>query len=155
MIRAPWGAPGWRTVDNRNNNTHVRSIHRSRSCLSWLSAPRRITLNSLHHRIALVPSSHRLPSHDFETSHWLWIEFFRHILPRLLRTTIFSEHFLTLSVVPIYLFFLRENWFSWDLHDINESLVSNCASYAAFERYTSGTDLYILPRTPGDLLNLL
>ncbi|KAL9712724.1 hypothetical protein Ac2012v2_003961 [Leucoagaricus gongylophorus] len=49
----------------------------------------------------------------------------------------------------------QENWFSWDLYDINEPLVSNCASYAAFERYTSGTDLYILPHTSGELLNLL
>ncbi|KAF9451736.1 hypothetical protein P691DRAFT_698762 [Macrolepiota fuliginosa MF-IS2] len=50
---------------------------------------------------------------------------------------------------------LQENWFSWDLDSINESLVSNCASYAAFDRYISGTDLYILPRNQAELESIL
>ncbi|KXN86282.1 hypothetical protein AN958_10144 [Leucoagaricus sp. SymC.cos] len=50
---------------------------------------------------------------------------------------------------------LQENWFSWDFDNINESLVSNCASYSAFDRYISGADLYILPRTQAELENLL
>ncbi|EKM80274.1 hypothetical protein AGABI1DRAFT_113474 [Agaricus bisporus var. burnettii JB137-S8] len=50
---------------------------------------------------------------------------------------------------------LQENWFSWDLDNINESLVSNCASYSAFDRYISGADLYIVPRTQADLENIL
>ena len=58
-------------------------------------------------------------------------------------------NFFTLSLGHFLSFSFRENWFSWDLYDINEPLVSNCASYSAFERYTSGTDLYILPHTSG------
>ncbi|KAJ3569345.1 hypothetical protein NP233_g5112 [Leucocoprinus birnbaumii] len=50
---------------------------------------------------------------------------------------------------------LQENWFSWDLDNINESLVSNCASYSAFDRFISGADLYILPNTQEELENLL
>ncbi|KAF5364325.1 hypothetical protein D9756_000617 [Leucocoprinus leucothites] len=50
---------------------------------------------------------------------------------------------------------LQENWFSWDLDSINESLVSNCSSYSAFDRYISGADLYILPNTQAELENLL
>lgn len=81
----------------------------------------------------LSPHSPEVIAHN----HFQWANFF----------TLSLDHFLSFS--------FRENWFSWDLYDINEPLVSNCASYSAFERYTSGTDLYILPHTSGELLNLL
>ncbi|TFK23287.1 hypothetical protein FA15DRAFT_621166 [Coprinopsis marcescibilis] len=50
-----------------------------------------------------------------------------------------------------------ENSFNWhtDHPSMDEALLSGCASYRAFQRYLSGQDLYILPRSPFELENIL
>ncbi|TFK75899.1 hypothetical protein BDN72DRAFT_831341 [Pluteus cervinus] len=52
---------------------------------------------------------------------------------------------------------LTENWFYWDLDhaNLNENLVAGCASYRAFDRYLSGQDMYLLPRTRSELERIL
>ncbi|KAF8655214.1 hypothetical protein AX16_003121 [Volvariella volvacea WC 439] len=52
---------------------------------------------------------------------------------------------------------LNENWFSWDTEhpSMNETLVAGCASYRAFERYLSGADLFLVPRTRSELESIL
>ncbi|KAF8812425.1 hypothetical protein BYT27DRAFT_7182862 [Phlegmacium glaucopus] len=52
---------------------------------------------------------------------------------------------------------IAENSFTWhtDQPSVDESLISGCASYRAFERYLSGTDLFLLPRTPAELESIL
>ncbi|KAH9938625.1 uncharacterized protein B0H18DRAFT_968049 [Fomitopsis serialis] len=51
---------------------------------------------------------------------------------------------------------LNENWFSWDIEhpSLNETLIAGCATYEAFKRYLSGSDLYLLPRTRTELENI-
>ncbi|KAF9259532.1 hypothetical protein L218DRAFT_963572 [Marasmius fiardii PR-910] len=41
------------------------------------------------------------------------------------------------------------------INDIDEALLAGCASYRAFDRYLSGADLFILPRTRKELENVL
>lgn len=50
-----------------------------------------------------------------------------------------------------------ENWFSWDQDhpSFNETLVAGCASYQAFNRYLSGLDLFIIPRSRSELESVL
>ena len=50
-----------------------------------------------------------------------------------------------------------ENWFTWDQDhpSFNETLVAGCASYQAFNRYLSGSDLFIVPRSRGELESVL
>ncbi|RDB22728.1 hypothetical protein Hypma_010189 [Hypsizygus marmoreus] len=52
---------------------------------------------------------------------------------------------------------LSENWFNWDSDhpSINETLVAGCASYRAFDRYLSGADLFLRPRTRSELESIL
>ncbi|KAF8165336.1 hypothetical protein B0H34DRAFT_234252 [Crassisporium funariophilum] len=52
---------------------------------------------------------------------------------------------------------LIENWPSWhtDQPSVDESLISGCASYRAFDRYLSGKDLFLLPRTRAELESIL
>ncbi|KAH0830528.1 hypothetical protein J3R83DRAFT_1980 [Lanmaoa asiatica] len=52
---------------------------------------------------------------------------------------------------------LTENWFTWDQDhpSFNETLVAGCASYQAFNRYLSGLDLFIVPRSRGELESVL
>ncbi|KAK7695799.1 hypothetical protein QCA50_000437 [Cerrena zonata] len=52
---------------------------------------------------------------------------------------------------------LTENWFSWDTEhpSLNETLIAGCASYQAFNRYLSGSDLYLLPRSRKELEKVL
>ncbi|TFK43521.1 hypothetical protein BDQ12DRAFT_731532 [Crucibulum laeve] len=52
---------------------------------------------------------------------------------------------------------LQENWFNWDAHhnSVDETLVSGCASYCAIDRFLSGADLFLLPRTRGELESIL
>ncbi|KAI0081810.1 hypothetical protein K474DRAFT_1703658 [Panus rudis PR-1116 ss-1] len=52
---------------------------------------------------------------------------------------------------------LTENWFNWDMDhpSLNETLIAGCASYQAFNRYLSGHDLYILPRSRRELVKIL
>ncbi|KIM65201.1 hypothetical protein SCLCIDRAFT_1212325 [Scleroderma citrinum Foug A] len=52
---------------------------------------------------------------------------------------------------------LTENWFTWDQDhpSFNETLVAGCASYQAFNRYLSGSDLFIVPRTRSELQSVL
>ncbi|KAF8076399.1 hypothetical protein FPV67DRAFT_1618144 [Lyophyllum atratum] len=52
---------------------------------------------------------------------------------------------------------LSENWLSWDSDhpSINETLVAGCASYRAFDRYLSGVDLFLHPRTRAELESIL
>ncbi|KAI6109152.1 hypothetical protein EDD16DRAFT_1615788 [Pisolithus croceorrhizus] len=52
---------------------------------------------------------------------------------------------------------LTENWFSWDQDhpSFNETLVAGCASYQAFNRYLSDSDLLIVPRTRSELQSVL
>jgi len=42
-----------------------------------------------------------------------------------------------------------------DHHSLNEALIALCASYAAFSRYISGADLYLMPQTTVDLERIL
>jgi len=53
--------------------------------------------------------------------------------------------------------FHSENWFTWDQHhpSFNETLVAGCASYQAFNRYLSGSDLFIVPRSRSELESVL
>ncbi|EAU84805.2 hypothetical protein CC1G_00324 [Coprinopsis cinerea okayama7 len=50
-----------------------------------------------------------------------------------------------------------ENWFNWhtDHPSMDEALLSGCASYRAFERYLSGQDLFLLPRSKVELESIL
>ncbi|EDR12863.1 uncharacterized protein LACBIDRAFT_311801 [Laccaria bicolor S238N-H82] len=52
---------------------------------------------------------------------------------------------------------LMENYFTWqtDKPSVDEALISGCASYRAFDRYLTGADLYLLPRTRSELENIL
>ncbi|KZT12741.1 uncharacterized protein LAESUDRAFT_668644 [Laetiporus sulphureus 93-53] len=52
---------------------------------------------------------------------------------------------------------LTENWFSWDTEhpSLDETLISGCATYEAFKRYLSGSDLYLLPRSRAELESIL
>ncbi|KAI0921856.1 hypothetical protein AcW1_004281 [Taiwanofungus camphoratus] len=52
---------------------------------------------------------------------------------------------------------LNENWFSWDTDhpSLDETLISGCATYEAFQRYLTGTDLYLLPRSRNELESIL
>jgi len=52
---------------------------------------------------------------------------------------------------------LTENWFSWDTEhpSLDETLISGCATYEAFKRYLSGSDLYLLPRSRTELESIL
>lgn len=57
-----------------------------------------------------------------------------------------------------HLFFpSSENWFSWDTDhpSLDETLISGCATYEAFQRYLTGTDLYLLPRSRNELESVL
>ncbi|KAL0579695.1 hypothetical protein V5O48_002325 [Marasmius crinis-equi] len=47
-----------------------------------------------------------------------------------------------------------EQWHGISDH-IDETLVAGCASYRAFDRYLSGADLFILPRTRTELESVL
>lgn len=51
----------------------------------------------------------------------------------------------------------RENWFTWDQEhpSLDETLTSGCATYQAFQRYLTGADLYLVPRTRNELENVL
>ena len=50
-----------------------------------------------------------------------------------------------------------ENWFTWDQDhpSLDETLTSGCATYEAFKRYQNGADLYLVPRTRGELESVL
>jgi len=52
---------------------------------------------------------------------------------------------------------LTENWVAWDIEHpaLDETLIAGCAAYKAFARYLSGRDLFILPRTRGELVSVL
>ncbi|KAF9820935.1 hypothetical protein IEO21_00912 [Rhodonia placenta] len=52
---------------------------------------------------------------------------------------------------------LTENWFSWDADhpSLDETLIAGCATYEAFKRYLSGSDLYLLPRSRSELESIL
>ena len=50
-----------------------------------------------------------------------------------------------------------ENWISWDIEHpaLDETLIAGCAVYKAFDRFLSGKDLFILPRTRDELASVL
>jgi hypothetical protein len=50
-----------------------------------------------------------------------------------------------------------ENSFTWhtDQSSVDESLIAGCASYRAFDRYLSGNDIFLLPRTRSELESIL
>ncbi|KAI0677531.1 hypothetical protein C8Q78DRAFT_1074221 [Trametes maxima] len=52
---------------------------------------------------------------------------------------------------------LTENWFTWDQDhpSLDETLAAGCATYQAFQRYLSGSDLYLVPRTRNELESVL
>ncbi|OBZ76181.1 hypothetical protein A0H81_04059 [Grifola frondosa] len=52
---------------------------------------------------------------------------------------------------------LTENWFSWDREhpSLDETLVSGCATYEAFQRYLTGSDIYLVPQSRNELESLL
>ncbi|KAF8621667.1 hypothetical protein AX15_007681 [Amanita polypyramis BW_CC] len=52
---------------------------------------------------------------------------------------------------------LTENWANWNLDHsfVDETLIAGCASYRAFDRYLSGADLFLPPRTRSDLESIL
>jgi len=49
---------------------------------------------------------------------------------------------------------LTENWYDWETDSLS-TLVARGASYQAFNRYLSGTDLFLLPRTRSELESIL
>lgn len=53
--------------------------------------------------------------------------------------------------------FRRENVFNWDTEhpSMDEALLAGGASYQAFNRYLSGTDLFLLPRSRRELESIL
>jgi len=52
---------------------------------------------------------------------------------------------------------LTENWFNWDAEhpSLNETLISGCASYQAFNRYLAGLDIYLVPENRPQLERVL
>lgn len=50
-----------------------------------------------------------------------------------------------------------ENWFTWDQDhpSLDETVTAACATYQAFQRYLSGRDLYLVPRSFNDLEGVL
>ena len=50
-----------------------------------------------------------------------------------------------------------ENWPNWNLDhpSVDETLIAGCAAYRAFDRYLSGTDLFLPPRTRTELERIL
>lgn len=50
-----------------------------------------------------------------------------------------------------------ENWPNWNLDhpSIDETLIAGCSSYRAFDRYLSGNDLFLPPRTRTELERIL
>ena len=50
-------------------------------------------------------------------------------------------------------YFDSESWYYND--PLDETLLASCASYKAFERYVSGQDLLLLPRSPKELESIL
>ncbi|OJT03734.1 hypothetical protein TRAPUB_5556 [Trametes pubescens] len=52
---------------------------------------------------------------------------------------------------------LTENWFTWDQDhpSLDETVTAACATYQAFQRYLSGRDLYLVPRSFIDLEGVL
>ncbi|KIM46176.1 hypothetical protein M413DRAFT_441248 [Hebeloma cylindrosporum] len=52
---------------------------------------------------------------------------------------------------------ITENSFTWhtDQPSVDESLIAGCASYRAFDRYLSGNDIFLLPRTRSELESIL
>ncbi|KAF9057568.1 hypothetical protein BJ165DRAFT_1397816 [Panaeolus papilionaceus] len=52
---------------------------------------------------------------------------------------------------------ITENRWNWhtDHPSFDESLISGCASYCAFERYLGGQDLFLLPRSRAELESIL
>lgn len=50
-----------------------------------------------------------------------------------------------------------EHWPTWhtDQPSVDESLISGCASYRAFDRYIGGKDLFLLPRMRSELESIL
>ncbi|KAK7049510.1 hypothetical protein VNI00_005541 [Paramarasmius palmivorus] len=49
---------------------------------------------------------------------------------------------------------VSDQWHGLDDHT-DEALISGCASYRAFDRYLSGVDLFILPRSRSELESIL
>ncbi|EGO01897.1 hypothetical protein SERLA73DRAFT_177498 [Serpula lacrymans var. lacrymans S7.3] len=52
---------------------------------------------------------------------------------------------------------LTENWLYWDIDHptFNETLIAGCASYQAINRYLTGSDLFIVPRSRTELERIL
>ncbi|KAG1754049.1 uncharacterized protein EDB91DRAFT_1101334 [Suillus paluster] len=52
---------------------------------------------------------------------------------------------------------VSQDWLDWDIShpSFDESLVGHCASYHAVDRYLSGEDLFIPPRSPSELERVL
>jgi len=48
----------------------------------------------------------------------------------------------------------RETWLTWESENLS-TLVAQAASYQAFSRYLTGTDLFLLPRTRNELETIL
>ena len=64
---------------------------------------------------------------------------------------------ISLPFHDLFSFLSSENSFTWhtDHPSVDESLIAGCASYRAFERYLEGNDLFLLPRTRGELESIL
>jgi len=65
--------------------------------------------------------------------------------------------FLHPVIILLTLMYHRENYFTWqtDKPSVDEALISGCASYRAFDRYLTGADLFLLPRTRAELESIL
>jgi hypothetical protein len=63
----------------------------------------------------------------------------------------YSRHYVT------HVAYFSENGPAWHTNTsaVDESLMSDCASYSAFNRYIGGKDLFLLPRTRIDLESIL
>ena len=73
-----------------------------------------------------------------------------------------AHNHITYVILIAFLFnphisFFSQNSFTWhtDQPSVDESLIAGCASYRAFERYLSGNDLFLLPRTCAELESIL
>ncbi|PFH52735.1 hypothetical protein AMATHDRAFT_56110 [Amanita thiersii Skay4041] len=52
---------------------------------------------------------------------------------------------------------ITQNWHHWSVEypSLAETLIAGCASYGALDRYLSGADLVLLPRTRSELESIL
>jgi hypothetical protein len=85
----------------------------------------------------LAPNTHEAAAYNYLSSVFLFLSF--------------------LTAADVAVLFSSEHWPTWytDQPSVDESLISGCASYRAFDRYIGGRDLFLLPRTRIELESIL